>query len=110
MAVHTMAVTVRSSAQTSDAVVVQSRTRPPLLLCAALLADEPQGEVYPIRSLLDKALQAIPNYTLPAEHIAQMDALIALHQEGAITAAQPNQRTALHRNTEILIDICCARL
>lgn len=93
----------RSSAQSLDVVVAQSleRTIPPHL--AALLPSDLQTELDAMEHLSDEALRAIAYSTAPAERTAQMDDLIALKQDGAITTNQQAQLMALRAEAEALM-------
>jgi len=93
----------RSSAQSLDAVVVQSleRTIPPHL--AALLPGELQAELAAMEHLSDDALRAIAYSMASPERLAQMDDLIALKQDGPLTSSQQAELTALRAESEALM-------
>lgn len=93
----------RSSAQSLDVVVAQSleRTIPPHLV--ALLPNDLQAELDAMEQLSDAALRAIAYSIVPPERSAQMDDLIALKQDGTITADQQAQLSALRAESEALM-------
>lgn len=93
----------RSSAQSLDAVVAQSLERTIPAHLAALLPAELQTELDAMEHLSDEALRAIA-YSMPAsERVAQMDDLVTLKQDGAITPDQQAQLTALRAEMEALM-------
>ncbi len=93
----------RSSAQTVDAVVVQAleRTVPPHL--AALLPTALRAELEAMELLSDETLRAIAYSVPPPERGAQMDDLIALKQDGTLTAGQQAQLATLRGESEALM-------
>ena len=98
-----LAAAARSSAQSLDVVVAQSleRTLPPHLV--ALLPNDLQAELDAMEQLSDAALRAIAYSIVPPERSAQMDDLIALKQDGTITADQQAQLSALRAESEALM-------
>ena len=93
----------RSSAQSLDAVVAQSLERTIPAHLAARLPVELQNELDAMEHLSDEALRAIA-YSMPSsERVAQMDDLVTLKQDGAITPDQQAQLTALRAEMEALM-------
>lgn len=93
----------RSSAQPMDVVVAQSleRSIPPYL--EGLLPHALRVELDAMEQLSDDALRAIAYSVAPQERIVQMDELIVLKQDGAITLSQQERLTALRGEAEALM-------
>lgn len=93
----------RSSAQSLDAVVVQSleRTIPPHL--ATLLPQALQTELDAMEHLSDEALRALAFSVEPSERSRQRDELTELSETGTITPEQQRQLSALRAEAEALM-------
>src|SRR5436309_1459208 len=87
-------VAARSSAQSLDAVVAQSLERTIPSHLATLLPTALQAELEAMEHLSDAVLRVIAYSVAPPERGAQIDDLIALKQDGTITAEQQAQLAA----------------